>query len=129
MELSWTPGSVESGGERIYYEVTEGPASAETVVLGHGGRGSHAGWYQQVPVLAATHRVVTWDTRGFGCSTLVTGQLDTDAVVADLVAVLDAIGATEPVHLIGQSMGGWWLTGFAFAHPERIASLVYTNTA
>jgi 3-oxoadipate enol-lactonase len=130
--LPWTTGRVDVDGEQIYYEVTAAeslPASAPTVVLGHGAGGSHAVWYQQVPVLARTHRVVTWDTRGFGCSTMRTGRLDPPTAAGDLVAVLDAIGAAAPVHLVGQSMGGWWLTAMAEKHPDRIASLTYTGTA
>jgi 3-oxoadipate enol-lactonase len=130
--LLWTTGRVDVDGEQIYYEVTaaEGlPASAPTVVLGHGAGGSHAVWYQQVPVLARTRRIVTWDTRGFGCSTMRTGRLDPPTAAGDLVAVLDAIGAAAPVHLVGQSMGGWWLTAMAEKHPDRIASLTYTGTA
>src|SRR5689334_2105542 len=130
--MPWTTGRVEVDGEEIYFEVA-GPEGAgpdvATVVLGHGAGGSHAVWYQQVPVLARTCRVVTWDTRGFGCSTCRSGRLDPATCAADLVAVLDAIGAAAPVHLVGQSMGGWWLTACALAHPERLASLTYTGTA
>ncbi len=46
-----------------------------TIVLTHGAGGSHAAWYQQVPVLAAAgYRVVTWDSRGFGLSTFTSGE-------------------------------------------------------
>ncbi|MGE0306984.1 MAG: alpha/beta fold hydrolase [Acidimicrobiia bacterium] len=128
MELRWEPGHVESDGERIYFEVSQGRDPVATVVLNHGGRGSHAVWYQQVAEFASRYRVITWDCRGFGRSTLHGGQVSVDSSVADLVAVLDTVGVNEAVHLVGQSMGGLWLTGFAFAHRERIASLVYTNT-
>ena len=42
-------------------------------------------------------------------------------------AVLDAAGAPA-AHLVGQSMGGWWVTAFTLAHPERVASLTLSNT-
>ena len=127
--VQWTTGTVASGGERIYYEVTEPDGAVRsTVVLGHGAGGSHAAWFQQVPALAAAgHRVVTWDTRGFGNSTFDSGVLTTDVSVGDLAAVLDAAGVRS-AHVIGQSMGGWWAAGFALAHPDRTASLVLANT-
>jgi pimeloyl-ACP methyl ester carboxylesterase len=124
--VRWSPGRVESDGESIYYEVTgDGP---QTVVLGHGAGGSHAAWFQQVPVLAdAGYRVVTWDTRGFGCSTCTNEVLDVAASVRDVTAVLDAVGCDEAV-VVGQSMGGWWASGFALAAPQRVRALVLANT-
>jgi pimeloyl-ACP methyl ester carboxylesterase len=56
-------GFIESGTEHIYFE-SWGDAD-ETVVLGHGLGGSHAVWYQQVPLLVQRYRVITWDQRGF----------------------------------------------------------------
>jgi len=127
MTHRWRTAIVASGGEDIYYEVT-GEDGAPVVVLTHGAGGSHASWFQQVPALAeAGYRVVTWDSRGFGRSTFVSGVLGCDASVADLAAVLDAIGA-ERAHIVGQSMGGWWLTAFTLAHPQRVRSLTLSNT-
>jgi pimeloyl-ACP methyl ester carboxylesterase len=127
MSHAWHPGTVESGGETIYYEVS-GERDAPTVVLTHGAGGSHAVGYQQVPVLAdAGYRVVTWDSRGFGRSTFTTGRLDAAEAAADLDRVLDAAGA-DRIHLVGQSMGGWWVTAFALAQPGRLRSLALSNT-
>jgi 3-oxoadipate enol-lactonase len=127
MSHVWRTETVESGGERIYYEVT-GPDDAPAVVLTHGAGGSHAAWFQQVPALAdAGYRVVTWDARGFGNSTFDRGEFSTDTAIAALGAVLDAVGV-DRVHLVGQSMGGWWATGFALAHPARLRSLTLSNT-
>ena len=128
VELSWTTHQVETGGEHIYYEVIAPAAPEGTVVLGHGGAGSHAVWFQQVPVLAPRYRVITWDTRGFGRSTIRTGALDADLAASDLAAVLDDAGVAEPVHLVAQSMGGWWITAFALAQPDRVRSLTYSGT-
>lgn len=127
MTHAWHAATVESGGETIYFETT-GADEAPAIVLTHGAGGSHAAWFQQVPVLAdAGYRVVTWDSRGFGRSTFSSGVLGTDVAVTDLRAVLDAIGL-ERAHLVGQSMGGWWVTAFALAHPERVLSLTLSNT-
>jgi 3-oxoadipate enol-lactonase len=127
MTHPWRTASVESAGETIYFEVT-GPGGGPTVVLTHGAGGSHAAWFQQVPALAAAgYQVVTWDSRGFGRSTFDSGELSTDAAVADLSAVLDALGV-ERVHLVGQSMGGWWVTAFALARPERVLTVSLSNT-
>ena len=123
----WNTATVESGGETIYYEVT-GDADAPAIVLTHGAGGSHAAWFQQVPALTdAGYRVITWDSRGFGKSTFSTGVLGTEASVADIGAVLDAVGI-DRAHFVGQSMGGWWVTAFALAQPVRVRSITLSNT-
>jgi len=127
MTHRWRAATVDSGGEDIYYEVT-GDDDAATIVLTHGAGGSHAAWFQQVPVLAgAGYRVVTWDCRGFGRSTYRTGTHGTAAAVADIDAVLGAVGA-DRIHLCGQSMGGWWVTAYTMAQPQRVRSLTLSNT-
>jgi len=127
MRYPWRSGTAACDGESIYYEVT-GADDAPTVVLGHGAGGSHASWFQQVPALAsAGYRVITWDTRGFGCSSCLTGVHGCDASARDLLAVLDAT-ATDRAHLVGQSMGGWWVNACALASPTRVRSITLTNT-
>jgi pimeloyl-ACP methyl ester carboxylesterase len=124
----WRPGQVDHDGESLYYEVT-GPPDARTVVLTHGAGGTHASWFQQVPVLAAAgYRVVTWDSRGFGNSTCRSGTVGADVAAGDLAAILDAGAIHEPVDLVGQSMGGWWVSAFAITYPQRVRTLTLANT-
>ncbi len=119
-----TSGFVESGGEQIYYEAA---GSGDAVVLSHGLGGNHAIWYQQVPAFAERFQVITWDQRGFGRSTNAKGENSPAAASIDLAAVLDRLGV-DRAHLVGQSMGGWAVMGFALAHPERVRSLVLADT-
>lgn len=127
MTHRWRTDTVESGGEDIYYEVT-GESDAPAFLLSHGAGGSHAAWFQQVPALAdAGYQVITWDCRGFGNSTFRSGEHGADAAVADMLAVLNAAEVTD-AHIAGQSMGGWWVTAFALAHPERVRTIILSNT-
>ncbi len=123
-------GRVERDGESIYYEwvVADGGDDRPVVVLTHGAGGSHAVWYHQVLALSPNYRVLTWDSRGFGNSTCNSGVLTVDQAVGDLAAVLEAVGVAEPVHLVGQSMGGWWVSGYAIAHPDQVRSLTLSDT-
>jgi 3-oxoadipate enol-lactonase len=123
--LRWTSGSAASDGEDIYFEST-GDAD-ESVVLCHGLGGNHAVWFQQVPVLAQDFRVITWDQRGFGRSSNRAGASGPAAAVRDLGAICDQLGLGR-VHLVGQSMGGWCVLGFALASPERVRSLVIADS-
>jgi pimeloyl-ACP methyl ester carboxylesterase len=122
-------GTVDSQGEDIYWElVTGGPDDHRpVVVLSHGAGGSHAVWYQQVPVLGQHLRVLTWDSRGFGNSTNRNDSPSPEAAAADLEAVLDEL-AIDRAHLVGQSMGGWHTSAFAVANPGRVRSLTYADT-
>ena len=67
--------------------------------------------------------MITWDCRGFGNSTFSTGVHGSAAAVADMAAILDATG-TAGAHLVGQSMGGWWVSAFTIAYPARTHSLM-----
>ena len=118
-------GFVVAGGERIYYEST---GSGEVVVFSHGAGGNHAIWVHQTPVFAEKYRVVTWDQRGWGKSTDVRGLAgDSETAVEDLRRLLDHLDI-DGAHLVGQSMGGWAVAGFALRYPERTRSLVLANT-
>ena len=118
---------VESGGEAIFVEV-DGPRDGPAVVLTHGLGGNHAIWWQQVPALvAAGRRVVTWDQRGFGRSTRRGADVGPMPAQIDLLAVLDRL-KLDRVDLVGQSMGGWVAMGFALHHPDRLRSLVLTDS-
>lgn len=129
MELEWQRGTVESGGEDIYWELTSTGADDDrpVVVLSHGAGGCHAIWFQQVPVIGEQFRVVTWDSRGFGNSTNRTERPSPDGAAADLAAVLDHLDI-ERAHLVGQSMGGWHIAAFARASAERVLSLTFADT-
>ena len=129
-DLVLRSGRVASQGESIYFEWTTAGDGDErpVVVLTHGAGGTHAAWFQQVPALAAHYRVLTWDSRGFGNSSNDADALGCDGAVADLTTVLAAVGAVGSLHLIGQSMGGWWTVAFAAAHPERVASVTLSDT-
>jgi pimeloyl-ACP methyl ester carboxylesterase len=72
-------------------------------------------------------RVVSYDQRGVGRSS---GAVSSDPMkdyVDDLDAVRQAIGA-ERAHLLGSSAGGLPAIGYAAAHPERVASIIFVDS-
>jgi pimeloyl-ACP methyl ester carboxylesterase len=128
-DIERTTGTLVRAGERIYYEVTAADPAAPVLVLSHGLGGNHASWWQQVASLSGEFRLVTWDQRGFGNSTRHHG-FGPEVAVDDLLALVEEVGGTpaRPVHLVGQSMGGWVALGAAMRDSRRVATLTLTDT-
>ena len=115
---------VERPDASLYYEVHgDGPA----LVFAHGAGGNTLIWFQQVPAFARTHRVVTFDHRGFGRSSCAPGAFHARAFADDLRAILDHAGIARAA-LVCQSMGGWTGLPAALAFPERVSGLVLSGT-
>jgi non-heme chloroperoxidase len=86
----------------LYYE---DHGSGSPVVLIHGWPLSGASWEKQTAaLLAAGHRVITYDRRGFGQSSKPAVGYNYDTFAADLEAVLSTLKLTD-VSLVGFSMG------------------------
>lgn len=107
---------LETNGARVAYDVDgNGPA----VVLIHAGVANRTMWDDQVAALSDSHRVIRYDTRGYG-------ETETEAVEfsnrADIAALLDHLGE-EAAHVVGLSRGGQIALDFAIESPERVRSL------
>jgi non-heme chloroperoxidase len=86
----------------LYYE---DHGSGLPVVLIHGWPLSGASWEKQTAaLLAAGHRVITYDRRGFGRSSQPSVGYNYDTFAADLDTVLSTLNLTD-VALVGFSMG------------------------
>ena len=103
-------------GTEIFYEV-EG--SGIPVVLCHGVGGNHLSWWQQAPVLAQRYACVILDQRGFCNTKLPEDGPYAEAFADDILGLLDHLGLREPAFLVGQSMGGRTVLGFAQRYPQR----------
>jgi pimeloyl-ACP methyl ester carboxylesterase len=96
----------------------------ETVVLHHGMAKNHRLWYAWVPILARHFRVVRFDARGMGQSTVPepTYPWSLESFAEDILELLDQL-EMERVHLIGETVGGTISLRFASLYPERLLSL------
>lgn len=116
--------SAPLGSFKLFYEVHgDGPA----LIFAHGSGGTHMSWWQQVPVLSKQYRCVTIDHRGFGYSKDQPNKPGRKNFVSDLEGLLDRL-KVDRVSLVGQSMGGLTVLGFASKHPERVSALVMSDT-
>src|SRR5215217_1113848 len=97
-----TVGNENSTPIELYYE-DHGSGSA--VVLIHGWPLSGASWEKQTSaLLAAGHRVIAYDRRGFGRSSKAGTGYNYDTFAADLDGLLKKLDL-ENVALVGFSMG------------------------
>lgn len=66
---------------------------------------------------------MAWDARGYGDSDDYDGPCRFEDFSADLLRLLNHLGATQ-AHFVGLSMGGRILMDFVGRHPERVRSMV-----
>ena len=98
-----TVGKENSGNIDLYYE---DHGAGKPVVLIHGYPLSGASWEKQTAaLLAAGHRVITYDRRGFGKSSQPTSGYNYDTFAEDLHKVITHLGLHD-FALAGFSMGG-----------------------
>jgi pimeloyl-ACP methyl ester carboxylesterase len=98
------------------------------VVLVHGLATNLAFWFAGIITpLAQRHRVLAYDLRGHGRSSMPASGYTTAQMADDLAALLDHVDAPPGVHVVGHSFGGAVALHFALRHPERVRSLVLAD--
>ena len=115
-----------SGSAQIAYDVSGPEDPAHDVLMLHAGVTDRRSWDPLVDALAARHRCVRYDARGYGETTY-----EPEAgwsPVEDAVAVLNAAEAESAVVVAG-SMGGAVALDLALAHPDRVRALVLIGPA
>jgi 3-oxoadipate enol-lactonase len=85
-------------------------------------------WDAQAEALSRTYRVIRYDTRGHGRSSVPAGDYTIGDLGRDAIAVLNGVGAAT-AYVCGISLGGltaMWLGAYA---PDRVKGLVLANTS
>jgi non-heme chloroperoxidase len=116
-------GNENSTPIELYYE---DQGAGQPVLLIHGYPLDGHSWERQTrELLAAGHRVITYDRRGFGRSSKVGSGYDYDTFAADLNALLETLDLRDVV-LVGFSMGTGELARYVKNHGhERVAKLAF----
>ena len=85
----------------------EGVPDGPTVVLTHGWPDSHVLWDGVVPLLADRFRLIRYDNRGVGASSVpaAVAAYTMTGLADDLGAVLDAVSPHRPAHVLGHDWG------------------------
>lgn len=111
-----------NGIDFVCLEAGEGPL----VLLLHGYPDNAWTWEHQMPALAAAgFRAVAPFLRGYPPTEVVPGGYHDRATLAlDIVGLIDALGAGQPCHLVGQDWGAALSYGVLAAFPERVRKAV-----
>ena len=122
--------AVPRGEHRLHARVfaARAPSEQPSIILLHGFPDTSHLYDRLAPLLAADHRVVTFDFLGWGRSDKPSDHVyDAASLLADLEAVIAHVGADDVV-LVAHDISGFPVIDWALAHPERTARLVLLNT-
>lgn len=85
-------------------------------------------WSLQMGALASRFRVLAFDNRGAGESTVPSGPFTMADMAADTVALMDALGM-DSAHIFGVSMGGMIAQVLCIDYQDRIRKAVLACTS
>lgn len=112
---------------RIHYQL-DGDASLPVLMLSNSLGTNFEMWQPQMAAFTRHFRVLRYDTRGHGQSSVTEGPYSIAQLGGDVIALLDHLGL-QRVHFCGLSMGGITGMWLALHHAARIEKLILCNTA
>jgi 3-oxoadipate enol-lactonase len=112
---------------RIHYDVA-GPLGAPALVFSNSLGATLSMWDPQMPAFEKQFRVLRYDTRGHGQSSVTPGPYTIERLGHDVLALLDTL-KLDRVYFCGLSMGGQTGMWLALNAADRFHKLVLCNTA
>jgi 3-oxoadipate enol-lactonase len=117
---------VRNGDATLSYQI-DGPADGPVLLLINSIASTRELWARQVPAFASGCRVIRYDARGHGRSSVASGDYNIDQLGHDALAILDDAGAASAA-VCGISLGGLTAQWLGVHAAGRIRSLVLANT-
>ena len=116
---------LNSGDISLHYQVQ---GEGDPLVLIHGLGANMAFWYMGIArVLAARFKVITYDLRGHGRSSMPPNGYNLPGMAGDLNRLLNHLHI-DKAHVVGHSFGARVAMHFSLRAPDRVASLVVADT-
>lgn len=119
-----TSGYSEVNGVKIFHAEW---GTGDPVILLHGGLGSIEAFANQIPAIAAGHKVIAIDSRGHGRSTRDATTYSYELMASDVLAVMDEMSIGKAA-FVGWSDGGIISLELAINHPDRISKAFVIGT-
>jgi 3-oxoadipate enol-lactonase/4-carboxymuconolactone decarboxylase len=118
---------IETGGLRQYYRL-DGPDDRPVLIFSHSLGCDHAQWDPQAAALLPWFRILRYDLRGHGATSVPSGDYSIEMLARDVLALADALGIRQ-FAWCGLSLGGMIGQWLAARAPERVKALVLANTS
>jgi 3-oxoadipate enol-lactonase len=112
---------------RLHYSFT-GPASAPALVLSNSLGSNFSMWEAQAPAFEKQFRLLRYDMRGHGQSSVPPPPYAVSELARDILALADSLNVTR-FHFCGLSIGGMIGMSLALEAPDRLNKLILANTA
>ena len=118
---------ISANGINIRY-ADEGIKNGPVVMMSHSLSAELGMWEPQVAALKNQFRIIRFDTRGHGGSSVPQGPYTLEMLADDAVGLMDAL-ELDKVHWVGLSMGGMIGQTVALKAPSRLKSLTLADTS
>lgn len=119
--------TAEREGVRLHYELS-GCNSDRVLLLSNSLGSTLHMWDKALPFFETRFRVLRYDTRGHGKSSIPQGCYTIEKLGTDVVFLLDHLGI-EKVDFCGLSLGGLVAMWMALYAPQRLGHVILANTA
>ncbi len=117
---------VEKNGDKIHYSLS-GEADAPVILFSNSLGANFSMWDPQATELEKNFRVLRYDTRGHGLSSVSPGPYSIEQLGRDVLTLLDALNVAR-ANFCGLSMGGMIGMWLGLNAPSRIEKLALSNT-
>ncbi len=115
------------GDVKLHYRIDGAPDGAPIVFANSLGTDLHL-WDAMLPHLSAGLRIIRYDKRGHGQSSVPRGPYSMGALIRDVERLLDHLEVRDCV-FVGLSIGGMIAQGLAVKRMDQVRALVLSNTA
>ncbi len=122
------PGTrVDLGGYELHVRAIG--TGEKTIVIEPGTGFWSLQWMNVQNELAQHFRVITYDRAGYGWSDRSPYARTGENIVRELHLLLQKVGITEPIILLGHSYGGLVVRAYAKKYPDQVAGLILAESA
>jgi pimeloyl-ACP methyl ester carboxylesterase len=115
---------LKTGEIELFYKVH---GESTPLVLISGFTVDHSIWDSVAGMLSKKFKVITFDNRGVGQSSVPNQPYTIEMLADDTAALIQAV-SEDPVYVVGQSMGGAIAQNLAYRYPQLVQKLIIANS-